>query len=136
MKPLFHPAAEDITVEGILHALADPVRMHIFAEIAAAGGPVTCSPFLEVGMRPIPKSTLSQHFRVLRDAGLVYSERKGVEMHNVARLEELHPRFPPRSVKLHVRKRRAGAEQFHNCIAIFWSEELRYGQPFVILGKN
>ena len=89
MKPLFHPAAEDITVEGILHALSDPVRMHIFAEIAAAGGPVTCSPFLEVGMRPIPKSTLSQHFRVLRDAGLVRSERVGVEMHNVARHEDL-----------------------------------------------
>jgi DNA-binding transcriptional ArsR family regulator len=93
MKPLFHPAAEDITVEGILHALADPVRMHIFAEIAAAGGPVTCSPFLEVGLKPIPKSTLSQHFRVLRDAGLIRSERKGVEMHNVARQEDLHPRF-------------------------------------------
>jgi DNA-binding transcriptional ArsR family regulator len=93
MKPLFHPAPEDITVEGILHALADPVRVHIFAEIAAAGGPLTCSPFLEVGMKPIPKSTLSQHFRVLREAGLVRSERKGVEMHNVARLEDLHPRF-------------------------------------------
>jgi DNA-binding transcriptional ArsR family regulator len=93
MKPLFHPAADDITVEGILHALADPVRVHIFAEIAAAGGPVTCSPFLEVGVRPIPKSTLSQHFRVLREAGLVRSERKGVEMHNVVRHEDLHPRF-------------------------------------------
>ena len=93
MKPLFHPAAEDITVEGILHALADPVRMHIFAEIAAAGGPVTCSPFLDAGPRPVPKSTLSQHFRVLRDAGLIRSERKGVEMHNFVRAEDLHPRF-------------------------------------------
>ena len=93
MKPLFHPAAEDITVEGILHALADPVRMHIFAEIAAAGGPLTCSPFLEVDTRPIPKSTLSQHFRVLREAGLIRSERKGVEMHNSVRHEDLHPRF-------------------------------------------
>jgi DNA-binding transcriptional ArsR family regulator len=93
MKPISHPAAEDITVEGILHALADPVRMHIFAEIGAAGGPLTCSPFLEVGMRPIPKSTLSQHFRVLREAGLILSERKGVEMHNVVRHGDLHPRF-------------------------------------------
>lgn len=93
MKPLLHPASEDITIEGILHALADPVRMHIFAEIAAAGGPLTCSPFLEVDMRPIPKSTLSQHFRVLREAGLIRSERKGVEMHNSVRQEDLHPRF-------------------------------------------
>jgi len=93
MKPLLHPASEDITIEGILHALADPVRMHIFAEIAAAGGPLTCSPFLEVDLRPIPKSTLSQHFRVLREAGLIHSERKGVEMHNSVRQEDLHPRF-------------------------------------------
>jgi DNA-binding transcriptional ArsR family regulator len=95
MKPLSHPAADDITVEGILHALADPVRMHIFAEIAAAGRPLTCSPFLEVGMRPVPKSTLSQHFRVLREAGLIRSERRGVEMHNVARMDDLTPRFIP-----------------------------------------
>lgn len=93
MKPLFHPATEDITVEGILHALADPVRMHIFAEIAGAECPLTCSPFLEVGARPVPKSTLSQHFRVLREAGLIRSERRGVEMHNTARLDELRPRF-------------------------------------------
>ena len=94
MKPLVHPAAEDITVEGILHALADPVRMHIFAEIAAAGGPLTCSPFLEVAMRPIPKSTLSQHFRVLREAGLIRSERSGVELRNTSRHAELDQRFP------------------------------------------
>lgn len=93
MKPLFHLAAEDITVEGILHALADPVRMHIFAEIVGADCPLTCSPFLEVAQRPVPKSTLSQHFRVLREAGLIRSERRGVEMHNTARLEDLRPRF-------------------------------------------
>ena len=95
MRPLSHPAAEDISVEGILHALADPVRMHIFAEIAAAGGPLTCSPFLEVDMRAVPKSTLSQHFKVLRDSGLIRSERKGVEMRSVVRSEDLGARFGP-----------------------------------------
>jgi hypothetical protein len=34
MRPLFHPSVDNITVEGILHALSDPVRVHIFAEIA------------------------------------------------------------------------------------------------------
>ena len=95
MKPLFHPAAEDITVEGILHALADPVRLHIFAQLATADSPLTCSPFLEVDGRPVPKSTLSQHFGGLREAGLVRSERKGVEMHNTVRFEDLQPRFAP-----------------------------------------
>ena len=37
MKPLFHPALSDITVEGILHALCDPVRVAIYADIVASG---------------------------------------------------------------------------------------------------
>ena len=94
MKPLFHPAADELTVEGILHALSDPVRVHIFAKIVDATRAQTCSAFAEVGGSAIPKSTLSQHFKVLRDAGLVRSERKGVEMHNVARCDEVDARFP------------------------------------------
>ncbi|WP_334270664.1 ArsR/SmtB family transcription factor, partial [Edaphobacter sp. HDX4] len=33
----------------------------------------------------MPKSTLSQHFKVLRESGLIRAERKGVEMHNTSR---------------------------------------------------
>ena len=95
MKPLFHPSAEDISVEGILHALSDPVRAHILAKIVHANGAQTCSAFLEISDRPIPKSTLSQHFKVLREAGLIRSERKGVELHNAARCEEIAARFGP-----------------------------------------
>ena len=94
MRPLVHPAPEDITVEGILHALADPVRAAIFADIAASGGPQTCSSFLTVRDRNIPKSTLSQHFKALREAGLIRSERYGVEMHNTSRCAEIELRFP------------------------------------------
>ena len=93
MKPLFHPAAADITVEGILHALSDPVRVRIFADIAKADCAQTCSAFLEVSDKAIPKSTLSQHFKVLRDAGLIRSERKGVELHNSPRCTEIEERF-------------------------------------------
>ena len=95
MRPLFHPAAEDITVEGILHALSDPVRVQIFARIARADCTQTCSAFLEVSDKPIPKSTLSQHFNVLREAGLIRSERRGVEMHNAPRTEDLADRYAP-----------------------------------------
>jgi DNA-binding transcriptional ArsR family regulator len=93
MRPLFHPSADDITVEGILHALGDPVRVHIFAEIAKAECAQTCSAFLEVSDKIVPKSTLSQHFNVLREAGLIRSERKGVELHNTPRHGDLHDRF-------------------------------------------
>ena len=93
MKPLQHPAIEDVTVEGILHALSDPVRVQILKEIMRSSAPKTCSDFLNLPDRVVPKSTLSQHFRVLREAGLIRSERKGVELHNTPRCEELKPRF-------------------------------------------
>jgi DNA-binding transcriptional ArsR family regulator len=94
MRPLVHPALDDITVEGILHALSDPTRVEIFARIADSGCSANCSSFLTVGERAVPKSTLSQHFKVLRDAGLVRSERMGVEMQNTSRCAEIETRFP------------------------------------------
>lgn len=94
MKPLHHPSLEDITVEGILHALSDPIRVAIFADIAHSAASKTCSTFLCVRERSIPKSTLSQHFKALRDAGLIRSERQGVEMRNTSRCGEIHTRFP------------------------------------------
>ena len=94
MKPLLHPSIEDVSVEAVLHALSDPVRVAIFAEIAASQCSATCSAFQNIIDRPIPKSTLSQHFKVLREAGLIRAERKGVEMHNTSRCAEVDARFP------------------------------------------
>ena len=94
MKPLVHPSVEDITVEGILHALSDPTRVEIFSRIADSGCSASCSTFLTVGEKAVPKSTLSQHFKVLRDAGLVRSLRVGVEMQNSSRCQEIEQRFP------------------------------------------
>jgi DNA-binding transcriptional ArsR family regulator len=94
MRPLFHPSIEEVTVEGILHALSDPVRVAIYADIVAQECPQSCSNFLTVSDMAIPKSTLSQHFKILREAGLIRSERHGVEMHNISRCTELQQRFP------------------------------------------
>jgi len=94
MRPLLHPLLEEVTVEGILHALSDPVRAAIFADIVAQECAQSCSMFLTVSEQAIPKSTLSQHFRVLREAGLIRGERHGVEMHNISRCAEIERRFP------------------------------------------
>ena len=67
-------APGEITVEGILHALSDPVRASIFAEIAGSDCSQSCSSFLTVSAKAVPKSTLSHHFKVLREAGLIRSE--------------------------------------------------------------
>ena len=43
VRPLFHPSVEDITVEGILHALSDPVRAAIYVGIVAQECSHNCS---------------------------------------------------------------------------------------------
>jgi DNA-binding transcriptional ArsR family regulator len=93
MRPILHPSASEITVEGVLHALADPVRAQIFAGIAASDSALICSAFAVVSSKAVPKSTLSLHFKILREAGLIRSERKGVRLQNIARLEDLRDRF-------------------------------------------
>jgi DNA-binding transcriptional ArsR family regulator len=94
MRPLFHPSIETVTVEGILHALSDPARAAIYASIAGSGCSQNCSTFLRISEKEIPKSTLSQHFKALREAGLIRGERRGVEMQNTSRSDELEKRFP------------------------------------------
>src|SRR5260370_31035897 len=61
--------------------------------MAASECPLNCSNFRKVDNRTLPKATLSQHFKILREAGLIRSERKGVEIHNTTRCAELKELF-------------------------------------------
>lgn len=94
MRPLFHPDIENVPVEAILHALADPVRVALFIEVLNQEGPTNCTRLVSVIEKPIPKSTLSLHMRILREAGLIRGERQGVEMRNTSRYPELDARYP------------------------------------------
>ena len=81
-------------MQGLLHALSDPVRVQIYSQLLDADCSQNCTTFMNVGATPLPKSTLSQHFKILREAGLIRSERKGVELQNRARCEDLQ-KFKP-----------------------------------------
>lgn len=83
------PSRDEIALTQVLHALSDPVRMEIVLKIARAGQ-VACGAF-EI---PMPKSTLSHHFKVLRESGVVASRREGNELMNSLRFEDLEARFP------------------------------------------
>ena len=58
------------------HALADPVRLHLLSLIVSAGesGACVCD-LVEPSGRSQP--TVSHHLKVLREAGLVRSEKRG-----------------------------------------------------------
>jgi DNA-binding transcriptional ArsR family regulator len=95
MRPLVHPSPEEITVQGILYALSDPVRVRIFSDLLASACAQNCTALANLNSTPMPKSTLSQHFKILREAGLIRSERKGVELQNTPRWGEYGKKFGP-----------------------------------------
>ena len=83
-----------MTLVGILHALADPVRLAIVRALLDANDGVNCRDTMSKVKITMPKSTCSQHFQILREAGLVSSERRGVELINHLRRDDLEGRFP------------------------------------------
>lgn len=59
----------------LLRALADEARLDIVSRLASAGGPV-CVCDLTPGLG-LAQPTVSHHLKVLREAGVVRSERRG-----------------------------------------------------------
>lgn len=94
MRSLAHPALADVTLAGILYALSDETRAAIFVGLSGSACSQRCAAFSTVSEKTVPKSTLSQHFKVLREAGLIRSERQGVDMLNTSRGTEIETRFP------------------------------------------
>ncbi|MBX9684511.1 MAG: helix-turn-helix domain-containing protein [Hyphomicrobium sp.] len=90
-RPFVHPAVDDVSLESVLYALADPVRLEIIKRIAGGTCAMNCS---TAAPADLPKSTQSHHFQVLREAGLIRSERRGTEVVSVLRCTELEKRFP------------------------------------------
>lgn len=66
MREPFHPQTEDIELAAVMHALSDPVRLEIVARLADTDGE-NCGGIGD-GI-DVHKSTLSHHYRVLREAG-------------------------------------------------------------------
>lgn len=69
---LHHPTPSDIDLDRVLNALSDPIRRDILQRIAS-DGPQFCGD-LEYD---IAKSTMSYHFKVLRESGLMHTEVVG-----------------------------------------------------------
>ena len=89
MRVLRHPKAEDIELTRVLYALSDPVRLEVARQLDREGE-ATCAAL--GGGRP--KSSMSHHFRVLRDAGVVRTRTDGPAHMNELRRAELDQLFP------------------------------------------
>ncbi|TDQ05895.1 ArsR/SmtB family transcription factor [Labedaea rhizosphaerae] len=89
-KVLPQPTRDEIRVETVLQALADPVRLRMVAELANSAEPIPCGHFdVEVG-----KSTVTHHVRTLREAGVIEVRQVGTARASTLRKDDLDARFP------------------------------------------
>ena len=87
---LHHPERSEIELPAVLHALSDPHRLEIVRRLAEDAEPRPCGSF---GFG-VTKSTMTHHFRTLREAGVIRQERQGTTKLTTLRREDLDARFP------------------------------------------
>jgi len=66
--------ATNLRLAKMLKALGNPVRFHIMETLAARQ---VCMTYEIVQSTPLAQSTISQHLKVLREAGLISGEIEG-----------------------------------------------------------
>src|ERR1700737_3850232 len=87
---LYHPPRDEITLQGVLHALSDPLRLDLVRQLAECGVERAWGSF----HLPIAKSTATHHWRVLREAGVVKAREEGTKKYHSLRRADLDARFP------------------------------------------
>lgn len=89
MRPYKHPRPAEFSLERVLYALSDSIRLDIVRHLAQV--PAASCGELDGGR---PKSTVSHHFKVLRESGLVHTETTGTMHMNTLRRADIESRFP------------------------------------------
>ena len=89
MKVVIHPRTQDLDLAKVLQALSDPVRL-LLVRMLAIEKDLSCSA-LCLGR---PKSSMSHHFKIMIEAGLLRVDVAGNTHRNNLRLEDLESRFP------------------------------------------
>ncbi|NKY24728.1 ArsR/SmtB family transcription factor [Nocardia gamkensis] len=84
-----HPERAQIQLTNVLTALGNPLRLRV-VRILADGGEHTCGSVLP----GVAKSNLTHHWRVLRDAGVIWQRPSGRELLLSLRRDDLDARFP------------------------------------------
>jgi DNA-binding transcriptional ArsR family regulator len=89
MREPHHPPTSELELASVLHALSDPARLAIVRHLAS-GHECTCGG-IDLNLS---KATLSHHYRVLREAGVVRTRPEGRRRLLSLRKADLHARFP------------------------------------------
>ncbi|WP_435284415.1 ArsR/SmtB family transcription factor [Streptomyces koelreuteriae] len=91
-EPLPEPAVEELRLETVLGALSDPLRLTIVRKLLLESEAFdhSCGWF---GLDR-PKSSLTHHFKALREAGITRQRQYGLERRSHVRVADLDTRFP------------------------------------------
>ncbi|MCP3742873.1 MULTISPECIES: ArsR/SmtB family transcription factor [Paenibacillus] len=89
MRTLYHPSVNEITLSTVLYALSDPIRLNII-KILDEKGEQSCSS-IDISA---PKSTLSHHFKALRESGVIHTRIEGTQRFISIRYDDVNLRFP------------------------------------------
>ncbi|WP_418908459.1 ArsR/SmtB family transcription factor [Glutamicibacter endophyticus] len=91
-EPLPQPESNELRLEKVLAALSDPLRLRIMQRLLTSSDDFdhSCSWF---GFDR-PKSSLTHHFKALREAGLINQRQYGLERRSRVRTVDLNDRFP------------------------------------------
>ncbi|MDX3225103.1 helix-turn-helix domain-containing protein [Streptomyces sp. ME19-01-6] len=81
---------EEVSLQQVLEALTDPVRRAVVCQLARVGEGMSCGTF---DVR-VSTSTLTHHFNVLREAGVIRQHYVGTTKMNALRTDEMEERFP------------------------------------------
>lgn len=91
-EPLAEPGVDELRLETVLGALSDPLRLTIVRKLLLESEDFdhSCGWF---GLDR-PKSSLTHHFKALREAGVTRQRQYGLERRSHVRVDDLNARFP------------------------------------------
>ena len=89
---LRHPDRDHIRIDDVLSALGNPLRIAV-VEVLDAGGEHNCSSVLAL-LGVTSKSTMTHHWRVLRESGIIWQQPSGRENLLSLRRDDLDARYP------------------------------------------
>lgn len=92
MRLIHHPSPDQIAIADVLYALGDPVRLEIVRRLAI-DGEQPCASCAGTDAT-IAKSTMSNHFRILRAAGVIWTRKEGTQLLNSLRRQDLDTLLP------------------------------------------
>jgi DNA-binding transcriptional ArsR family regulator len=91
MEEISHPRLKDLSLDQVLKALGDPVRLSIVKQLMESSEEEkACGTF----KHDLTKATFSHHVKILRDAGIVHQRQDGTRRINSLRSEDLQKKFP------------------------------------------